>query len=132
MKEDLSWVFSLKTIAVVGASTDVNKPAHGVPQYLKSKGYTIIPVNPGADQIFGEKCYSNLRNIPDEIDIVQMFRPSEEIMDFVPDILAVSPKVLWMQLGIKNEEARKEAEAHGIFVVMDKCMMVEHKRLFGD
>ncbi|MGC1120635.1 MAG: CoA-binding protein [Candidatus Methanofastidiosia archaeon] len=132
MKRDLPWVFSLKTIAVVGASTNVNKPAHGVPKYLKEKGYTIIPVNPNADQIFGEKCYSTLRDIPGKIDIVQIFRPSEEIMDFMPDILAVSPKVLWMQLGIENEEAKKEAEAHGIFVVMNKCMMVEHKRLFGD
>lgn len=132
MRRDLSWVFSLKTIAVVGASTNVNKPAHSVPQYLKEKGYTIIPVNPNADQIFGEKCYSNLRDIPGSIDIVQMFRPSEEITNFMADILAVSPTVLWMQLGIESEEARKEAEAHGIFVVMNRCMMVEHRTLVGD
>lgn len=132
MKKELPWVFSLRTIAVVGASADMRKPAHTVPQYLKEKGYTIIPVNPNADHIFGEKCYSSLRDIPGEIDIVQMFRPSEDIVDFVPDILAVSPKVLWMQLGIEDERVRKEAEAHGIFVVMNKCMMIEHKRLFGD
>ena len=131
--EDLSWVYSLKTIAVVGASTNESKPAHYVPKYLKGKGYTIIPVNPEASTIFGETCYKSLNAISRiPVDIVLMFRPSEKIMDFMPDILRVSPKVLWMQLGIQNEKARKEAEAHNIYVVMNKCMMVEHKRLFGD
>ena len=128
---NLSWVYSLKTIAVVGASTSESKPAHYVPQYLKEKGYTIVPVNPKTPEIFGEKCYRSLKEIS-AVDIVLMFRPSEKIMEFMPDIIRVSPKVLWMQLGIENEKAKKKAEAHNIFVVMNKCIMVEHKRLFGD
>lgn len=127
--EDLSWIFSLKTIAVVGASTDASKPAHYVPRYLKSKGYTILPVNPFAVEIFGEKAYKSLESL--KADIVLMFRPSEEIMNFIPDVIKVSPRVLWMQLGITNEEAKKEAESHNIYVVMNKCMMVEHRRIFG-
>lgn len=129
--KDLEWVYSLDTIAVVGASTDKKKAAHYVPLYLKKHGYTIIPINPYASEIFGDPCYDSLKEI-DTADIVNMFRPSEEIMDFIPEILEVSPKVLWMQLGIKNEKAKKAAEANDIFVVMDKCMMQEHKRLFGD
>ncbi len=129
--KDLSWVYSLKTIAVVGASTDESKPSHYVPAYLKSKGYTIIPVNPRASEIFDEKAYKTLRDIPSPPDIVVMFRPSREIITFLPDILAVNPKVLWMQLGISDEEVKRRAEKHGIYVIMDKCMMVEHRRLFG-
>jgi predicted CoA-binding protein len=129
--KDLLWVYSLKTIAVVGASTNESKPAHYIPQYLKEKGYTILPVNPKAPEIFGEKAYKSLKEIP-AVDIVLMFRPSEEVMAFMPDIIQVSPKVLWMQTGIKNQKAKQKAKAHNIFVVMDKCIMVEHNRLFGD
>jgi hypothetical protein len=129
---DLSWIYMLKTIAVVGASRDERKPAHYVPKYLRMKGYTIIPVNPYASEILGEKSYETLTDIPLPTDIVLMFRPSEEVSSFLPEILVVNPQVLWMQLGIKNEEAKREAEAHNIYVVMDKCMMVEHRRLVGD
>lgn len=131
MSEELSWVYKLQTIAVVGASRDERKPAHYVPHYLKEKGYKIIPVNPSASEILGEKSYKSLKDIPFPVDIVLMFRPSEEVSTFLPDILEVSPRVLWMQLGITNEEAKREAEKHTIYVVMDKCMMREHKRLFG-
>lgn len=129
--KDLAWVYSLKTIAVVGASTDESKPSHYVPAYLKSEGYTIVPVNPRASEIFGEKAYKTLRDVPSHPDIVVMFRPSQEIVTFLPDILALNPKVLWMQLGISDEEVKRRAEEHGIYVIMDKCMMVEHRRLFG-
>ena len=132
MSEDLSWIFSLHTIAVVGASRSQEKPAYSVPRYLKEKGYRIIPVNPSTPEILGEKSYKTLRDIPGPVDVVLMFRPSEDVPDFLPDILAVNPKVLWMQKGIKNEPAKKEAEHHGIYVVMDKCMMVEHRKTFGD
>lgn len=131
MSDDLTWIYSLKTIAVVGISRNESTPAHYVPTYLKEKGYTIIPVNPSASEILGEKSYKNLRDIPYEVDIVLMFRPSQEIPGFIPDVTGISPKVLWMQLGIKSEEAKREAEVHNIYVVMDKCMMVEHKRIFG-
>jgi len=132
MSEDLSWVYSLKTIAVVGASRDKKKPSHYVPKYLKEKGYTIIPVNPSASEILGETCYSRLEDIPGLADIVLVFRPSEQVPEVLSGILQVNPHVLWMQLGIKNEEVKKEAETHGIYVVMDKCMMQEHKQIFGD
>ncbi|MBU7016973.1 MAG: CoA-binding protein [Theionarchaea archaeon] len=131
MSDDLSWIYSLKTIAVVGISRNEKTPAHYVPKYLKEKGYTIIPVNPSASEILGEESHKNLRDIPYGVDIVLMFRPSEEISGFIPDIIRISPKVLWMQLGIRNEEAKREAETHNIYVVMDKCMVVEHTRLFG-
>lgn len=131
MSEDISWVYSLRTIAVVGASKDEKKPSHYVPKYLKEKGYIIVPVNPSASEILGETCYSVLEDIPDPADIVLVFRPSEQVPEILSGILHVNPHVLWMQLGIKNEEVKKEAEAHGIYVVMDKCMMQEHKRIFG-
>jgi predicted CoA-binding protein len=131
LMQDLSWIYSLKTVAIVGASRYEHKPAHIVPKYLKEKGYVILPVNPYASEIFGVKCYSKLNEIS-YADIVLMFRPSEEIPDFIPDIVAMLPKVLWTQLGIRNEKARKVTEAHNIYVVMNKCMMAEHKRIFGD
>ena len=131
MKADLSWIYSLKTIAVVGASRDERKPSHYVPKYLEDRGYTIIPVNPSASEILGEKSYKSLKDIPFPVDIVLMFRPSQEIGDFLPDIIKSSPKVLWMQLGIVNHEVKAEAEKHDIYVVMDRCMMVEHKKIFG-
>ncbi len=130
--EDLSWIYSLKTIAVVGASRDESKPAHFVPKYLKEKGYIIFPVNPSASAMFGSRCYNTLTDIPYKVDIVLIFRPSDEIPIFLPDIVKVSPKVLWMQLGIRNEQAGKEAESHGIYVVMDKCIKTEYERMFGD
>lgn len=128
--EDLSWIYSLKTIAVVGASRDESKPAHYVPRYLKGKGYTIYAVNPQATEILGEKPFKRLRDVPHP-DIVLMFRPSEEVEKFLPDILEVHPRVVWMQLGISNAQVRREAETQGIYVVEDKCMMVEHRKLFG-
>lgn len=131
MKADLSWIYSLKTIAVVGASRDERKPSYYVPKYLKDRGYTIIPVNPSASEIWGEKSYKSLKDIPFPVDIVLMFRPSQEVGDFLPDIIESSPKVLWMQLGIVNHEVKAEAEKHNIYVVMDRCMMVEHKKIFG-
>jgi predicted CoA-binding protein len=129
--QDLSCIYSLKTVAVVGASRYEHKPAHIVPKYLKETGYVILPVNPYASEIFGVRCYSKLNEIS-YADIVLMFRPSEEISGFVPDVVAMMPTVLWTQLGIRNEEAKKTAEAHSIYVVMNNCMMAEHKRIFGD
>jgi len=131
MEKDLSWIFSLKTIAVVGISRDVTKPAYYVPKYLKDNGFTIIPVNPSASEILGEKVYTRLSDIPSPVDIVLMFRPSEKVSDSLDDILAVHPRVLWMQQGICNDDVKRSAETHGIYVVMDRCMMVEHRRLYG-
>ncbi|MEW6456274.1 MAG: CoA-binding protein [Acidobacteriota bacterium] len=118
-----------KTIAIVGCSRDPEKDAHKVPKYLKEHGYKIIPINPSADEILGERVYKTLSEIKEPIDIVDIFRPSEECLGVVKEAIKIKPKVIWMQLGIKNEEAAKLAEKKGIEIVMDKCIMIEHKHL---
>ena len=120
-----------KTIAVVGCSRDPEKDAHRVPKYLKEQGYKIIPVNPFADEILGEKVYKNVSEIKEPVDIVEIFRPSEDCLQVVKEAIKIKPKIIWMQLGIKNEEAAEFAEENGIKVVMDRCMMKEHQKLRG-
>ncbi|MEW6455215.1 MAG: CoA-binding protein [Acidobacteriota bacterium] len=118
-----------KTIAVVGCSRDLEKDAHKVPKYLKEHGYKIIPVNPFADEILGEKTCKILSEIEEPVDMVDIFRPSEECLQIAKEAIKIKPRVVWMQVGIRNEEAAKLAERNGIKVVMDKCIMIEHKRL---
>jgi predicted CoA-binding protein len=123
-----------RTVAVVGLSRDPNKDSYRVANYLQSVGYRIIPVNPFADEILGEKSYKSLLDVPETIEIVDIFRPSEEVTAIVEEAIQLknrvgSPKVVWMQLGIVNEEAAKQAREAGFKVVMDRCMMREHKRL---
>jgi predicted CoA-binding protein len=129
-----------ETVAVVGISKNVEKHAHEVPKYLKEHGYSIIPINPTADEILGEKAYPNLLTIPDElarkVEIVDVFRPPEEVGKIVEDAIVLrkkfgTPHVIWMQLGIINEEATENARRAGFEVVMDHCMMKEHKKLMG-
>ena len=120
-----------KTIAVVGCSRDPEKDAHKVPKYLKEHGYKIIPVNQSAEEILGERAYKTLSETKEPVDIVDVFRPSEECLDVVKEAVKINPKVIWMQLGIKNEEAAKLAEKNGIKVIMDRCIMIEHKRLIN-
>jgi uncharacterized protein len=112
-------------------SKNPEKEAYKIPQYLKDKGYRVIPVNPGADEILGEKAYKKVGDIPDTIDIVDVFRPSEDIPNYVDDVIAIKPKVFWLQLGIENALAEEKVASAGIEVVYDKCIMAEHKRLFG-
>ena len=121
---------SSKTIAVVGCSRDPEKDAYKVPKYLKEKGYKIIPINPFAEEILGEKVYKNLSEIKEEVDIVDIFRPSEECLGIVKEAIKLKPKVIWMQLGIENKEAEKLAKENKIKVVMNKCIMREHQRFF--
>jgi hypothetical protein len=118
-----------RNIAVVGCSRNRKKHAHKIPKYLKEHGYRIIPVNPFADEILGEKSYSNISDVKEPVDIVDIFRPSKECLAVVKHALKVRPKVIWMQLGIRNEEAKELAKRNGIEVVMDKCIMKEHKHL---
>lgn len=118
-----------KTIVVVGCSRDPEKDAHKVPKYLKEHGYKIIPINPFADKILGERVYKTFSEIKEPIDIIDIFRPSEECLQVVKEAIKLKPKVIWMQLGIKNTEAAKLAERSGIEVILDKCIMMEHKRL---
>ncbi len=122
-----------KTIAVVGLSRSEDKAAYRIPFYLKSVGYRIIPVNPNAvgQTILGERVYSKLSEIPEKIDVVEVFRPSEEVLQIAEEVvkLKIKPGFFWMQVGIKNDQARQLLEKNGIQVIMDRCMMVEHKRL---
>jgi predicted CoA-binding protein len=117
------------TIATVGFSDDPAKPSHFVPAYLQAHGYDIIPVNPKLAVGLGEKAYASLRDIPDEVDVVQIFRRSDAVGPIVDDAIAIGAKAVWMQLGIENEEAAAKARAAGLDVVMNQCMKVQHMRL---
>jgi predicted CoA-binding protein len=133
-KEIKSILESYRTVAVVGLSGDPDKASHRVAKYLQSVGYHIIPVNPFVDQVLGEKSYKSLLDVPETIEIVDIFRPSEAVPAIVEEAIQLknrvgSPKVIWMQLGIVNEEAARRAREEGFKVVMDRCMMREHKRL---
>ena len=118
-----------KRIAVVGMSKDPQKDAQRIPMYLKNAGYEIIPVNPTATEIAGMKVFRSLSEVPFDFDIVQIFRPSEAVPSIVDEALKTKAKVIWMQLGISNEEAAERARMAGKIVVQDRCMMMEHMRL---
>jgi len=125
---------SYRTVAVVGLSRNPAKHSHTVSQYLQSVGYHIIPVNPFVDTVLGETAYKSLLDIPETINIVDIFRPSKDVPAIVEQAITImnrvgSPKVIWMQLGIVNEEAARRAKEAGFTVVMNKCMRIEHKRL---
>jgi predicted CoA-binding protein len=119
------------TVAVVGLSADWYRPSYFVAKYLQTHGYRVIPVNPRYPEILGEKCYASLRDIPDKVDIVDCFRKSEDILPIAKDAVAIGAKVLWMQIGVVNEGAAKLARDAGLDVVMDRCVKIEHARLFG-
>ena len=120
-----------RTIAVVGLSANWYRPSYFAAKYLQEHGYRVIPVNPTVDNVLGEKCYLSLADIPEKVDIVDCFRRSEEIPALADEAIAIGAKVLWMQLGVTSEEARRRAEAAGLEVVEDRCMKIEHGRLFG-
>ncbi|WP_276259399.1 CoA-binding protein [Haloglomus litoreum] len=117
-------------VAVVGASTSYEKAAHIVPAYLQRHGYDLTPVNPGADEVFGERAFDSLADVPGPIDIVQVFRPSEEVPAIVEQALARDDvRAIWLQVGITHDAAARKAEAAGLDVVQDRCMKVEHGQL---
>lgn len=120
-----------RVIATVGLSTNPAKAGHSVPRYLQARGYRVIPVNPGASEILGEKSYADLGDIPEAVDVVQIFRPSEEVPPVVEQAIAMGAKVVWMQEGIVNEAAAARARAAGLQVVMDRCMKQTHQRLMA-
>ena len=128
--EQIRKFYSLKNIAVIGISKNPEKAAHYVPKYLAEKGYNIIPVNPTTDKILDRKCYREITEVPDSIDIVDMFRPSEEVLPVVREAIKKNPKVIWLQEGIHNPEAEELARKAGIDVVFNRCMLAEHQRLF--
>ena len=118
-----------KTIAVVGASKNPEKDAHKIPKYLQEQGYRILPVNPTADVILGERAYKSLSDIKEPYDVVDIFRPSEDVPPIVDEAIRGPAKVIWMQLGIENEAAARKAEAAGKIVVQNACMMIAHRKL---
>jgi predicted CoA-binding protein len=118
-----------KTIAVVGASNDEKKPGHNIPAYLQTQGYKIIPVNPRGGEMFGEPVRASLADIEEPIDVVDVFRPSEETPDIARQAVEAGAKVLWLQTGIESEEAARIAREGGLQVVMNTCMGATHRRL---
>ena len=125
-------LLSTKTIASVGLSSNPGKESYGIVQYLKSQGYRVIPVNPTAEEILGEKSYPDLESIPERIDVVQVFRKPEDVPPVVESAIKIGAKAVWMQEGIVNEEAAQNARDAGLQVVMDACMRATHRRLIGE
>ena len=120
-----------RTLAVVGLSAQWYRPSYFAAKYMQDHGYRIIPVNPRYDEVLGERCYPDLRAIPERVDLVDCFRRSQDIPPIAEQAIAIGAKVLWMQLGIVNDEAARRASAAGLDVVMNRCVKIEHARLLG-
>jgi len=120
-----------RVIAVVGLSADWYRPSYFAAKYMQEHGYRVIPVNPKYDSVLGEKCYRSLRDIPERVDMVDIFRKSADVMPIADDAIAIGAKVLWQQLGVRNESAAVKARAAGLETVLDRCVKIEHGRLFG-
>ena len=127
--DEIRKIFSMKRIAVVGMSLNPQKDAHMIPKYLSTHGFDVTPVNPNADEILGKKCYNVVSEVPGEIDVVNVFRPSEDVLPVVREAIKKKPKVIWLQEGIHNEQAEELAKNEGITVIFNRCMFAEHRRL---
>jgi predicted CoA-binding protein len=125
-------LLSARTIASVGLSSNPEKESFWIVKYLQDQGYRIIPINPTADEILGEKAYPDLESVPEKIDVVQVFRKPEDVPPVVDSAIQVGAKVVWMQEGIVHKEAAQKAREAGLQVVMDACMRVTHRRLIGE
>ncbi len=129
--DEIRKIYSLKNIAVVGMSKNPDKAAHYVPKYLIEQGFNVIPVNPTATEILGRKCYPTLLDISDTVDIVDVFRPSDQLMPVIEESVKIKPKAIWLQEGIHNVQAEDVARKAGIpLVIFNRCMLAEHQRLF--
>jgi uncharacterized protein len=123
-------ILRMKNVAVVGMSNTDGKPANFVPKYLMANGYNVIPVNPTTTEVLGRKSYANVSEIPEDVDIVDVFRRSEDVPPVVDDAIKKKRiKVIWMQLGIHNEDAERKAKENGMDVIYNRCMKVEHSML---
>jgi predicted CoA-binding protein len=120
-----------RVIAVVGLSADWYRPSYFAAKYMMEHGYRVVPVNPKYQEILGQTCYPSLAAIPGKVDMVDVFRKSQDVMPVADAAIAVGAKVLWQQLGVKNEAAAERARAAGLETVMDRCVKIEHGRLFG-
>jgi predicted CoA-binding protein len=122
---------SARTIAVVGLSADWNRPSNFAAKYMQQHGYRVIPVNPRYQSVLGEKCYATLEDIPDPVDIVDVFRRTEDVLPIAKAAVAIGAKCLWQQIGVMNHEADRLARDAGLDAVMNRCVKIEHARLFG-
>lgn len=122
---------SVRTIAVVGLSGKRFRPSYGVAEYMKKAGYKIIPVNPEETEVLGEKCYPDLESVPEPVDLVDIFRRSEFVPQIVESAIKIGAKAIWMQEGVVHEEAAHRAEAAGLDVVVDRCILKDHMRLLA-
>ena len=129
--ERLQILKNAKTIAMVGLSSNPFRPSHYAAIYMLAEGYNIIPVNPRETEILGRKSYASLRDIPEAVDVVDIFRDPASVGPIVEDAIAIGAKVVWMQLGVINEAAATQARGAGLQVVMDACVKIEHARFFG-
>ena len=127
--EQIRDILSLNKVAVVGMSKNPSKAAHYVPKYLFENGYDITPVNPSSDEILGKKSYNSVSDIVGDVDIVDVFRPSDQVLPIIQEAIKKKPKVIWLQQGIHNLEAEELAKNAGIKVVFNRCMLAEHQRL---
>ena len=116
---------------MVGLSGNWYRPSYFAAKYLLDKGYQVIPVNPGYEEILGQKCYPDLVSIPEKVDVVDLFQRSERVPAFVQPSIDIGARVLWLQLGVVNDEAAEQARAAGLEVVQDRCMKIEYARLYG-
>ena len=128
--DEIKEIFSLKNVAVVGMSKNPDKAAHFVPKYLSEQGYNIITINPIRNEILNKKSYQSVSEVDQPIDIIDVFRPSDQVLPVVEEAIKMKPKVIWLQQGIHNEEAEELARKEGIKVVFNRCMLAEHQRLF--
>ncbi len=126
--DEIRDILSLKRVAVIGMSKNEHKAAHYVPKYLSENGFNIIPVNPTTNEILGKKCFSTISEVND-VDIIDVFRPSDQVLSVVEEAIKKKPKVIWLQEGIHNVEAEKLARDNGIKIVYNRCMLAEHQRL---
>ena len=127
--EQIREILSLKKVVVIGMSKNSSKAAHYVPKYLAENNYDITPVNPTADEILGRKSYDDVSEIDEDVEIIDIFRPSDQVLPFVQDAIKKKPKVIWLQEGIHNPDAEEMARKAGITVVFNRCMLAEHQRL---
>ena len=128
--DEIKQVFSLKRVAVIGMSKHSAKAANFVPKYLSEQGFDITPINPNSTEILGKKSYPDISSLDHPVDIIDIFRPSEDVLPFVEDAIKKKPKVIWLQEGIHNSEAEELARNNGIMVDFNRCILAEHKRLF--
>ena len=120
-----------RVLAVVGLSASWHRPSYFAAKYMLEHGYRVIPVNPQYQEVLGQKCYASLRDIPEKVALVDVFRKTEDVLPVAEDAIAIGARVLWQQLGVRNEEAAARARAAGLESVMDRCVKIEHGRLFG-